>query len=413
MIHSLKIFLTALLVCYTFTLAQTFQAPTDGVYTCFTSQESPTDPNAQQIGTLEINSNNYTFTVGANSETGTVAALEEDLSEAVPFAKAGSAVTLTSSSNSVIIGFFAVDASGGSYIVTNNAQGVWIRCDSPGANILAALNGSPAQPSTDPTPTNTPATTTPTASTLGADAPEPGHYTCYAYDKYTSDVGEHADGDIVDKDPFIGSLDLFADGQYSYYDGDRFPAPYGIDTLNVLEWPEEIGFYSFHYNPDRYDPGYTSLDWLTGGLRNEFYNETDISEFSWGDSRDRPSSFYIGDNGHTEIFLGREDWGFNLEVNICTWAGPNERKPPSQVMQATETPEAYLQPASVAPPTPTAGAGGLSGLYFGAGRPLYFSPDGYFLDGTFRWGFDTLSSNKFWRPCLRYLCASGKRSATW
>jgi hypothetical protein len=365
--------------------AQTFQAPTNSVYTCFSSQESPLDANAQQIGTLEINKTSYTFTVGNNSETGTVAALEEELAETFPFATAGSAVTLTSAINSVIVGFFVVDASGGSYILTNNAQGVWIRCDSPGADILAAVKGS----SSDPAPT--PTTTIP--STLSADAPEPGHYTCYAYDEYTTDVSEYKDGDVVDTDPFIGSLDLFADGQYSYYDGERFLAEYGVDTLGVLEWPEETGFYSFHYNPDRYDPGYTSLDWLTGGLRSKFYNETDISEFSWDDSRDRPSSFYTGDNSHTEIFLSQEEEGFDVEINICTWAGPNERKPPHEVMQTTENPETYLQPASVVAPAPAAGAGGLSGLYSSEeGRPLYFLPNGYFMDGTYRWGFDSLSN---------------------
>lgn len=400
----LKVFLTSLLLCFVFTLAQTFQAPTNGSYTCFSSQESPTDPNAQQIGTLEINSNNYTFTVGANSETGTVVALEEDLSEAVPFATAGSAITLTSSSNSVVVGFFAVDASGGSYIVTNNAQGVWIRCDSSGADIMAAIAGSESnaqditeEPTTIPTSAN-------------ADAPEPGHYTCSGFKEYADDYDGYVKGDIVEQDPFIfllsiPSLDLFPNGEYSYYDGTLFGTEYGFPT-GILEWAEEVGRYSFHFNPERYDPGYTSLDWLTGGLRGEVSNEADISEYNWNEYRDRPSTFYIGDNGHTEIYLGQEDNVYNLDTVICTWDGPNKRKSSTDIMQATETPESYLQPQRITAPTPTAGAGGLDGLYIsGENDVLYFMPDGYVYEGVYRWGFDSVGN-----VCGRYWTEEAKNS---
>ncbi len=231
--------------------------------------------------------------------------------------------------------------------------------------------------------------------TIGAEAaPEPGQYSCT---RYTIDNYDNP-GDILEtSEGRPATLDLFANGQYSYYDGDTFPVEYGIGSLGILEWPDEIGFYSFHYNPDRYDPGYTSLDWLTGELRNDLYNETDISELSWEDSRDRPSSFYLGDNGHTEIFLAQEDAGFNLYRTVCSWAGPNGRKLPAEIMQATENPENYLQPANVTAPTPAAGAGGLSGLYLSAeGDSLYFLANGYFYERVYRWGFDTLDCGRVW-----------------
>jgi hypothetical protein len=390
-----------LFVCQT--NAQTFQAPTNGVYTCFTSQQSPLDVDAEQIGTLEINNTSYTFTVGNNSETGAVEALEEDLSETVPFAVAGSAITLTSVNNSIIVGFFAVDISGGSYIVTINAQDVWIRCDSPGANMQAAIDGSS---SSDHAPANT--TTTP--GTSGASAPEPGHYTCSGFKEFTDDALDNKEGDIVEQDPFIfllsiPSLDLFPNGEYSYYDGTLFGTEYGFPT-GILEWAEEVGRYSFHYNPERYDPGYTSLDWLTGGLRGELSNEADISEYSWNEYRDRPSTFYIGDNGHTEIYLGQEDNVFNLDTVICTWDGPNKRKSSTEIMQATETPESYLQPERITAPTPAAGAGGLDGLYIsGENDVLYFMPNGYVYEGVYRWGFDSVSN-----VCGRYWTEEAKNS---
>jgi hypothetical protein len=406
---TIKVFLlftTLALSLWTVASAQTFQAPTDGTYTCFSSQQSPLDPNAQQIGTLEINNTSYTFTVGNNSETGTVEALEEDLSETVPFAVAGSAITLTSVSNSVIVGFFAVDVSGGSYIVTSNAQDVWIRCDSPGADMQAAIDGlqNPSPSSSDPAPANT------TPGTSGASAPEPGHYTCSGFKEYADDYDGYVEGDIVEQDPFIfllsiPSLDLFPNGEYSYYDGTLFGTEYGFPT-GILEWAEEVGRYSFHHNPERYDPGYTSLDWLTGGLRGELNNEADLSEYYWNEYNDRPSTFYMGDNGHTEIYLGQEDNVYNLDRVICTWDGPNKRKSPTEIMQVTETPESYLQPQRIVSPAPAAGAGGLDGLYIsGENDVLYFMPNGYVYEGVYRWGFDSVSN-----VCSRYWTEEAKNS---
>jgi hypothetical protein len=397
------------------TNAQTFQAPSDGSYTCFQS-DSPFS-QGEQIGTLDITNTNYTFTVGGNAETGTVTALEDEapITDTIPFATAGSTVTLTSQSNTVNVALFFVDPLGSSYLAINNSNDVFIRCDSPGADIAAALGGlnsaesdspdSVDQPSTNSTPTNT-----------DVAAPEPGHYTCsgfkeFTHDEYADDsLGGNKEGDIVEQDPFIfllriPSLDLFPNGEYSYYDGTLFGTEYGFPT-GILEWAEEVGRYSFHYNPDRYDPGYTSLDWLTGGLRGELNNEADMSEYDWNEYRDRPSEFYIGDNGHTEIFLGQEDNVYNLDTVICTWDGPNKRKSSTEIMQATETPESYLQPERIVSPAPAAGAGGLDGLYIsGENDVLYFMPNGYVYEGVYRWGFDSVS-----KVCSRYWTEVAKNS---
>jgi hypothetical protein len=393
--------------------SQTFQAPTDDVYTCFTSQETFLDANTQQIGTLEVKSESYTFTVGENSESGLITALEEDLSDVGTFVTAGSAVALKSSDDSLIVGFFVVDALGGSYVILNNAQNVWIRCDSPGADIVAAMNGlAPTEsdlPDLTEQPNASPTTTSPPTN-IDVAAPEPGHYPCYGSQEFTDDALDHKDGDVVEQDPFIftlsiASLDLFANGEYSYYDGTLFGTEYGFPT-GILEWADEVGRYSFHYNPERYDPGYTSLDWLTGNLRGKLYNETDLSEYAWSNDRDRPSAFYVGDNGHTEIFLGQEDWVSWLDKVTCTWDGPNKRKSSTEIMQATETPESYLQPERIVSPAPAAGAGGLDGLYIsGENDVLYFMPNGYVYEGVYRWGFDSVS-----KVCSRYWTEVAKNS---
>jgi hypothetical protein len=229
------------------------------------------------------------------------------------------------------------------------------------------------------------------------DAPEPGQYSCTTF-KIDSDENP---GEILEtSEGFPANFDLFANGEYSYHDAEFFVGEYGLDTQGMFAWPEETGFYSFHYNPDRYDPGYTSLDWLTGELASEIGSETDISEYYWSEYGDRPSSFYVGDNGHTEIFLKREDSVYWEYETICTWTGPNGRRSPTEAMQATETPENYLQPASVTSPAPT-GTGGLSGLYLGEdGTVIYFLPNGYFYNGVYRWGFDTLDQycGRVWKP---------------
>jgi hypothetical protein len=419
----------ALSAPYTFCLlllgvayALPFQEPVAGDYQCFSSEESIFDVTAQDTGaTLTINADgSYTFTTGDASENGNVQVTEDTTAELELAFQNGSNLALQPSSGSAAYeGLFVTDKQGGRYVFvfTNNTT---LRCQSPGADIVAAIQqmANEQAPTTQPDTTETTTTETTTTTeqpttpnTINADAPEPGHYTCKGYREFTDNYENYKVGDIVEIETSelwflsiagldLDTLDIFANGEYSYHDDALFKTEYGVGSLGILEWPETVGRYSFHYNPDHYDPGYTSLDWLTGGLREELYNETDLGEYDWEYTRDRPSTFYSGDNGHTEIFLGQEDDVYGLDRVICTWSGPPTRPLPSEVMQATETPENYLQSENITAPTPTTGASGLNGLYVsGEGDTLYFLPNGYVYEGVYRWGFDTLASSDV---CSRY-----------
>ncbi len=428
----MRFFVTAWFVLFPhWVYALPFQGPVPGNYSCFSSEKSIFDVNAQDIGaSLTIAADNsYTFATSSASENGSVTVSEDASADLDNFFQSGSYLVFQpSSGNASYEAMFVTDKQGGMYTFIKNNNDLWIRCQSPGANIANAIQQLAAEqaPTTQPDatqPTTTQPTTTPeqptTPTTINADAPEPGHYTCQGYREYTSDVGDYKIGDIFEIDTNqlwylsiagldLATLDLFANSEYSFHNDALFKKEYGVGSLGILEWPESVGRYSFHYNPDRYNPGYTSLDWLTGGLRQELYNETDISEFDWGNNSDRPSTFYLGDNGHTEIFLGQDDNGFNGDRVICTWSGPPTRPLPSDVMQATESVENYLQPANITAPAPAASAGGLNGLYMsGEGDTLYFLSNGYVYEGIYRWGFDALASSDV---CSRYWTAEANNS---
>jgi hypothetical protein len=389
---SYLLMVVCLLLGYTPTLAQTFQAPGDGVYTCFSSQESPLDSNAQQIGTLEIKSSNYTFTVGSNSESGTVVAQEEDLSEAVPFATAGSAVTLTSSNNSVIIGFFAVDASGGSYILTNNAQGIWIRCDSPGADMQAAVDGlqnSSSETSTPEIPTaRTLDTSSMTASLTPLSKVVPGTYQCFIQNDFAGD-SEYDDKEPVEAE---ASFQLFDTGEFINTNPDVYSfektGTYLFDQ-GTLQLPETESFYSEKI----FD-----------------YGELDGTPvFTWYQTED--SEYYDEASGQ---FID----GVDKKMVACMRSSDVTEAPPS----VAETEEYNLQPEAVKAPAPPAGAGGLSGLFVftdfeyqtdtytdANGFPLsrqmltqidtglFFFPEGYVLEGDYDWGYSELDCTRVYK----------------
>ncbi len=414
-------------VLFSLAYALPFQAPVAGNYSCFSSETSIFDTNAQDAAaTFTINTDgSYMLTAGSASENGSIQA-QEIKEEGLEFIfQSGSSISLQPSSGSTPYeAMFGMDKQGGMYIMLKNNNGLNIRCESSGADIASAMKqlvieAQTTQPTTtETTPTNEQPTI---PTTINAAAPKPGHYTCQGYREYTSDVGDYKVGDIVEIEASklwflsitgldLATLDIFANGEYSFHDDTLFKTKSGEVPWQILEWPESVGRYSFHYNPDRYDPRYASLDWLTGGLRQELYNETDISEFDWGYNRDRPSVFYLGNNGHTEIFLGQDDEGYNVDRVICTWSGPPTRPLPSDVMQATESVENYLQPATITAPAPATGAGGLNGLYVsGEGDTLYFMPNGYVYEGVYRWGFDTLASSDV---CSRYWTSEANNGQT-
>ena len=137
-----------------------FQAPVAGAYSCFSSEKSIFDENAQDIGaTLTITANgSYTFTTSNASENGTVT-VSEDTSNALEATfqvQSGSILKIQpSSSKTAYDGMFVIDKQGGMYILLQNNNGLNIRCQSPSAAI-ANLVSQPTQSTNPQEPTSQP-----------------------------------------------------------------------------------------------------------------------------------------------------------------------------------------------------------------------------------------------------------------
>jgi hypothetical protein len=125
-----------------------FQEPIAGSYQCFASA-NPFDPNAQDASaTLEIGANkSYTFSTATASETGSFTTYEmadsgsED--QEIAFAQAfqsGTIVALQPANTTLLYGgLFVMEDGESSYMLVKNNNGIWIRCQSAGADVAATM----------------------------------------------------------------------------------------------------------------------------------------------------------------------------------------------------------------------------------------------------------------------------------
>jgi hypothetical protein len=205
-------------------LALPLQKPAVGTYQCFSSQDDPFDENAQDIGaTLEIvDATTYRFTTASAREEGTVSSSEFQSGEPVFDAlwQGGSLLSLQPSSGSAPYeGAFFTDTFGGHYVIIQNNNGLYIRCQSQGADLAAVIDSARAastETGHEELPTEETQTVTPSTDSSESLQPLPavqsGAYTCsYSYETIywasTDDPSYYEDDD-----PYLFAAFIFDDG---------------------------------------------------------------------------------------------------------------------------------------------------------------------------------------------------------
>lgn len=205
------------MVFWAFSFALPFQDPVPGSYTCFASQESAFDKNAHDAGaTFAINTDgSYTLTTVNASENGSVQTQEITEEGLELVFQRGSSISLHPSSGSPPYpGMFTVDKQGGMYVFIQNNNGVWIRCESQGADIAAAfetVKGEDLETETTPEPTM-PTATTSSETLQPLQAVQSGSYNCYHTYETTS---YYDDGSVMyynEGDPVYFASLFFDDG---------------------------------------------------------------------------------------------------------------------------------------------------------------------------------------------------------
>jgi hypothetical protein len=379
--------LSSLLFSLAFALP--FQEPIPGNYQCFIAGDDPFSANAQDAGArLEIKPNaTYSFTTASASESGTFQILSlEDNTTLTQLFRSGVELSLTPASGSAAYyGSFVIDKQGSLYVLIQNTGGVWIRCQSEGADIATAF-ALAAQDIAEATTIQSDAEASgqvPKLTPMNAVAQ--GTYQCYySYDDYDMDTGAHI------PEPFEESftLELFANNQYvctSDFDAD------GCDDIGE----DNI----FEFRPDG------SFTWLGGDM--EIYYDDWISRY--GQDANGIPTFVMYEEDE-DVFTGN----YVYHTFKCPRVGDTTSTPPSE----QGTAEFQLLPATIKAPQPPAGAGGLSGLYidftvnqrivpalgpdgmmttqfeFDPPSYFYFLPNGYVYRGVYDWSYEDLDCTR-------------------
>ncbi|MGL4611772.1 MAG: hypothetical protein ACRCYY_19190 [Trueperaceae bacterium] len=366
-----------------------FQEPIPGVYQCFSVQGNPFLDEAQDAGArLEIGVNGtYSFTTTSATENGTfqIASLEDD-TELTPLFRSGVELTLTpSSGSSAYYGMFIIDKQGSLYVLVQNNNSVWIRCQSEDADITEAVRLAMEEIQEANATQESAEASGRVPKLLPMNAVAQGTYQCfYSYDDYDTDTGAHI------PEPFeeFFKLELFEGNQYvctSNGDAD------GCDDIS-----EEN---TFELKPDG---GFT---WLGGDM--EIYYDDQISRYGQ-DANGIPTLVMYEEDD--DPFTG--NWLYH--VFKCSRIGDTTSTAPSE----QGTAEYQLLPATIKAPQPPAGAGGLSGLYidftvnqtimptigpdgmmttqFEIDPPnyFYFLPNGYVYRGVYEWSYEDLDCTR-------------------
>jgi hypothetical protein len=216
-----KLWLALTFLLFTSYLSSAFalplQEPVPGTYQCFSSQTDPFDVNALSIGaTLEfMTSQSYRFTTTSATEEGKVSSsLFEDTEEGINVLfQSGSVLALQPNSSSAAYeGGFFVDALGEAYIIIQNNNGFWLRCQSSGADIAASLEAARNRTTMLPEQVTTPTLNEPSERLQPLQTFQAGGYACI----YTFDTTHGASGDYPsyypDDDPTGFYVLMFANG---------------------------------------------------------------------------------------------------------------------------------------------------------------------------------------------------------
>ncbi len=387
-VYAMRNVFVSFFLIFGFAFALNFQEPIPGTYGCFVSSESFFDPNAQDAGaklTLEPN-NQYTLIAGSSTEKGKfISSRMEDNTEFTELFQSGSWISLQpSSSVEPYLGMFIIDGAGGLFVILQNNNKSWIRCQSQDANLYEAVKVRlEAKAKRD-------------ASLEGAESSgrvpvlspmqdvAQGTYQCYYSRDSYDDKGNPA------PEPFEKSFDLqfFSNHQY------LCTASWNADGCN-----DRSNDNNFELSPDG------RFTWLDGDM--EIYYNDWVSRY--GQSADGIPSFVMYQEDE-DVWTG----GPLYDVFKCARTSDVTDAAPSE--QATA--EYELLPADIKAPPPPAGAGGLSGLYAdftvrqntysvlgNNGMPymqvdvlppefMYFLPNGYVYRGIYEWSYEDLDCQR-------------------
>ncbi len=372
-----------------FTFALPFQEPVPGNYPCFIAGDDPFNANAQDAGArLEIKANaTYTFVTTNATENGSFQTVSlEDNTTMTQLFRSGVELNLTPESGSgAYNGSFIIDKQGSLYVLVLNNGGVWIRCQSEGADINAAIKLA-AQSIAEANATQESAEASgqvPRLTPMNALAQ--GTYQCYySYDDYNTDTGAH------EPEPFEESftLELFASNQYIC------TSDFGADGCDDIGEDN-----TFELNPDG------NFTWLGGDM--EIYYDDQISRYGQDVNGIPTFVMYEEDD---DPFTG--NWVYHTFK--CPRIGDTTSTAPSE----QGTAEFQLLPVTIKAPQPPAGAGGLSGLYidftvnsrivptlgpdgmmttqmeFDPPSYFYFLPNGYVYRGIYDWSYEDLDCTR-------------------
>jgi hypothetical protein len=366
-----------------------FQEPIPGSYQCFIAGQDPFAAEVKDAGArLELKANQtYTLTTANASENGTFTTQSmEDNSDMTQLFQSGTGIGLYPEGGSAAYGgMFIIDKQGNLYNFIQNSGGVWIRCQSEGADIIAALE-LVAEDIAVANETQTRAESSGRVPKLTPmNAVSQGTYQCYySYDDYDIDTSEHT------PEPFekIFKLELFSNNQYICTSDGGADGCDDIREDNTFELKPGGGF-----------------TWLDGTM--EIYYDDQISRYGQ-DSSGIPTLVMYKEE--EDIFT--DNWDYH--VFKCPRIGQVTNTPPSE----QGTAEYQLLPANITAPQPPAGAGGLSGVYIdftvrqtttsvmgSGGMPflqidvlppeyLYFLPNGYVYRGIYDWSYEDLDCTR-------------------
>jgi hypothetical protein len=381
------LFLSSFLLPLAFALP--FQEPIPGSYQCFIAGQDPFAAEVKDAGArLELRPDKtYTLATASASENGTFTTQSmEDEKDMTQLFQSGVGIELYPQSGSAAYGgMFIIDKQGGLHTLVQNSGGVWIRCQSEGADLIAALH-TVFEEQAIINETEVRAETSGRVPKLTPmNAVSQGTYQCYySYDDYNTDTGAH------EPEPFkeLFKLELFSNNQYiCTSDGSAD----GCDDVREDN--------TFEIKPDG------TFTWLAGDM--EIYYNDQISRYGQ-DTNGIPTLIMYKEE--EDIFTPNYDY----HVYKCPRTGDVTSTPPSE----QGTAEFQLLPDTIKAPQPPAGAGGLSGLYIdftvrqtmtsvmgSGGMPflqvdvqppeyLYFLPNGYVYRGIYDWSYEDLDCTR-------------------
>ena len=372
-----------------FTFALPFQEPIPGVYQCFIAGEDPFAADVKDAGArLELHPDKtYTLSTANASENGTfITQSMEDETEMTQLFQSGVGIELYPESGSNAYGgVFVIDKQGGLYTLVQNSGGVWIRCQSEDADLMAALQNVFEEQAVVNEIQSRAEQSGRVPKLMPMNAVSQGTYQCYySYDDYDIDTFEHT------PEPFteIFKLELFASNQYICTSDGSADGCDDISEDNLFE-----------LKPDG------TFTWLDGTM--EIYYDDQISRYGQ-DANGIPTLVMYEEED--DIFV--DAWDYHvykcLRVGDVTSTAPSEQG----------TAEFQLLPDTIKAPQPPAGAGGLSGMYIdftlrqniysvmgSNGMPfmqvdtlppeyMYFLPNGYVYRGIYNWGYKDLDCTR-------------------